>query len=344
MESVFHRAVDNNPMSISEKFIVPEEHQANLSQVSTQASIPIIDLSITDHNLLVHKITQACEEYGFFQITNHGVPKDLCKKTMTAVADFYSLPSQERSQFTDTTKPVKIIGYLLNSKDQESPNIALWSESLNHPWDPAGDFASLLPQNPPQYRETFAEYAKEVNELMKRLFGLISEGLGLEKDYLVNKLGENPWLTALANFFPPCPNPELTLGMSTHTDLSALTVLMQSEEISCLQVLKDDKWIAVHPLPNAFVINLGDQLEVMSNGRLKSVHHRVVNNKMQQRISVAFFYGPNMETVIGPIEELTNEEHPPLYRTYTCTEFMEEYKRQAGKRPMVKEAFQLRSK
>ncbi|KAF4352280.1 hypothetical protein F8388_005927 [Cannabis sativa] len=244
MESVFHRAVDNNPMSISEKFIVPEEHKANLSQVSTQASIPIIDLSITDHNLLVHKITQACEEYGFFQITNHGVPKDLCKKTMTAVADFYSLPSQERSQFTDTTKPVKIIGYLLNSKDQESPNIALWSESLNHPWDPAGDFASLLPQNPPQYRETFAEYAKEV----------------------------------------------------------------------------------------------------MSNGRLKSVHHRVVNNKMQQRISVAFFYGPNMETVIGPIEELTNEEHPPLYRTYTCTEFMEEYKRQAGKRPMVKEAFQLTSK
>ncbi|XP_062110903.1 protein DMR6-LIKE OXYGENASE 1-like [Humulus lupulus] len=347
MES-FQRARDNIPMSLSQKFIVPEEHRPNLSQISTQASIPIIDLSfdLNDHDppspLLVQEILQASEEYGFFQIINHGVPQDLCKKTMTAVADFYSLPSQERSQFTDSTKPVKFTEYLLKSKDQENANVSLWSESLNHPWDPAGDFASLLPQNPPQYRETFAEYAKEIDKVMKRLFGLISQGLGLEKDYLEKKLGENPWLTALANFFPPCPDPELTLGMSTHTDLSALTVLMQSEEVTCLQVLKDDKWIAVHPLPNAFVINLGDQLEVLSNGRLKSVHHRVVTNKMQQRISVALFYGPNMETMIGPIEELTDEQNPPLYRSYTCAEFLEEFKRQAGKRPMVKEAFQLR--
>lgn len=69
-------------------------------------------------------------------------------------------------------------------------------------------------------------------------------------------------MNAHANFYPPCPDPELTLGLAVHTDLNALTVLMQSEEVSGLQVIKDGNWVAVDPVPNAFVVNLGDQLQV----------------------------------------------------------------------------------
>ncbi|KAL6268985.1 hypothetical protein ACE6H2_025896 [Prunus campanulata] len=142
--------------------------------------------------------------------------------------------------------------------------------------------------------EVFAECEKEIGALAKRLLGLISQGLGPEEDCLQKKLGENPTQKAEGNYYPPCPDPELTLGLSVHTDLNALTILRQTEGVTGLQVL--------------------------SNGRYKSVHHRAVANKVEPRLSLAMFYGPSRDTVIGPIEDLIDEEHPPLYRSYKDAE------------------------
>ncbi|XP_062109487.1 protein DOWNY MILDEW RESISTANCE 6-like [Humulus lupulus] len=347
MES-FQMAKDSAPLSLSQSFILPEEKRPQLSKVSNLASIPIIDLSVdhinkdgASHEVLLDKITEACEEYGFFHIINHGVPQDLCKRMLTAISDLFKLPPQERSKLfsTDHTKEARIMNYYLKFQNQDK--VTMWSENFSHPWDPNGDFATLLPENPPQYREVFVEYAKEINNLMEIIFGLISQSLGLEKNCLQSKLGEKPILKAQANFYPPCPDPELTLGLAVHTDLSALTVLMQSEEVSGLQVIKDGSWVDVKPVPDAFVINLGDQLQVLSNGRYKSVHHRAVTNKMLPRISLAMFYGPNKNTWIGPIEELVDEEHSPIYRRFKYSDFIEEFNRQEGTRRRVKEAFEL---
>ena len=101
---------------------------------------------------------------------------------------------------------------------------------------------------------------------MRRLLSLISIGLSLEEDCLLKKLGEQPRQRAQANFYPPCPNPELTMGLLEHTDLNALPILLQSEVFG-LQVNKDGKWISVPCIPNAFVINLADQIEVCVIGQ-----------------------------------------------------------------------------
>ncbi|GAB4827744.1 hypothetical protein Ancab_034630 [Ancistrocladus abbreviatus] len=85
----------------------------------------------------------------------------------------------------------------------------------------------------------------------------------------------------------------------------------------------------------------GVKEEVLSNGRYKSVHHRVVTNKDKTRVSMAMFYMPNMDTIIGPMEELIDDQHPPLHRSYRFSEFMEEFHRQEGTRRRVKEAFEL---
>lgn len=70
-----------------------------------------------------------------------------------------------------------------------------------------------------------------------------------------------------------------------------------------------------------------NDLQVLSNGRYKSVHHRAVTNRIQPRLTIAMFYGPNKDTLIGPIEDLIDEEHPPFYR---YAEFLEEFYRQEG--------------
>lgn len=110
-------------------------------------------------------------------------------------------------------------------------------------------------------REIVSVYCAEVRELGYRLQELISESLGLEKDSVKNTLGEQGQHMAV-NFYPPCPQPDLTYGLPGHTDPNALTILLQDLQVAGLQVLKDGKWVAVKPHPNAFVINIGDQLQV----------------------------------------------------------------------------------
>lgn len=92
---------------------------------------------------------------------------------------------------------------------------------------------------------------------------LISESLGLEKDTVGRILGQQGQHMAV-NCYPPCPEPELTYGLPGHTDPNALTILLQDQQVSGLQVLKDGVWLAVDPIPNAFVINIGDQLQVVN--------------------------------------------------------------------------------
>lgn len=72
------------------------------------------------------------------------------------------------------------------------------------------------------------------------------------------------------NYYPPCPEPELTYGLPGHTDPNALTILLQDLQVAGLQVLKEGKWLAVNPHPNAFVINLGDQLLHTGDSHMQS--------------------------------------------------------------------------
>lgn len=116
-------------------------------------------------------------------------------------------------------------------------------------------------------REIVSEYCREVRRLGLRLLGMISLSLGLEEDYIEKALGEQEQHMAV-NYYPQCPEPDLTYGLPKHTDPNALTILLQDPNVAGLQVLKDgDHWIAVNPRPNALVINLGDQLQVTQRTR-----------------------------------------------------------------------------
>lgn len=110
-------------------------------------------------------------------------------------------------------------------------------------------------------REVVSAYCREVRQLGFRLLGAISLSLELEEDYLEKMLGEQEQHMAV-NYYPKCPDPELTYGLPAHTDPNVLTILLQDPNVAGLQVLEDGRWIAVRPLPNALVVNVADQLQV----------------------------------------------------------------------------------
>ncbi|XP_026383289.1 protein DMR6-LIKE OXYGENASE 2-like [Papaver somniferum] len=112
----------------------------------------------------------------------------------------------------------------------------------------------------------------------------------------------------------------LTYGLPGHTDPNAITILLQ-DDVPGSQVLRDGKWIAVHPIPNTFIINIGDQIQAISNDKYKSVLHRAVVNCDKERFSIPTFCCPSKEAVIGPASQLVDDEHPSLYKDFTYTEY-----------------------
>ena len=145
---------------------------------------------------------------------------------------------------------------------------------------------------------------------------LLCEGMGLRPDYLEGDISGGRVALDI-NSYPPCPDPSRTLGLPPHCDRDLITILLPGA-VPGLEVAYRGDWIRVQPVPNSFVVNFGLQLEVVTNGMLKSVEHRAATNSAAARISVATFIVP---AVIGPAEEFVGEGRPPCYRTLRFADF-----------------------
>jgi len=198
----------------------------------------------------------------------------------------------------------------------EAEQIFNWRDYLKH-----FSYPQLhTPDNPPNYREVAGEYFKETRKLALRLMGAISESLGLKSDYIQTVFKDGIQIGVL-NFYPQCPEPDETMGIAPHSDHGGLTILLQND-VGGLQVRHEGRWVAVEPSPNAFVVNVSDHLEIVSNGRYKSVEHRAVVNAERARISIAAPNGPAMDAPIFPAPQLVDETHPPLYKSMLYGEYL----------------------
>lgn len=113
-------------------------------------------------------------------------------------------------------------------------------------------------------RKLIEEYGNEVVKLCGKLMKELSMGLGLEEEYLLNAFGGENGIGGCmrANMYPKCPQPDLTLGLSPHSDPGGLTILLPDNNVPGLQVRKGDDWITIDPIPNALIVNVGDQIQV----------------------------------------------------------------------------------
>ena len=133
------------------------------------------------------------------------------------------------------------------------------------------------------------------------------------------------------NYYPICPNPELTVGVGRHSDVSTLTVLLQ-DNVGGLYVRGnegEDSWIHVPPINGAIVINIGDALQIMSNGRYRSVEHRVTANGSSNRISVPIFVNPRPQDMIGPLPETLANGEKPIYKQVLYSDYVKHFFRKA---------------
>ncbi|CAK9140633.1 unnamed protein product [Ilex paraguariensis] len=248
------------------------------------------------------------------QVINHGVPECLIIDTTKVFNDLFNLPAEDK-----VNVPEKNGWFYTDSMKFSSNGVHLWRENIKVPCQPLEEeCVQLCPEKPNRYREIVVSYVKELRKLSLRILELICEGLGLEGGYF-EESSEVQLLTA--NYYPPCPDPSTTLGLLRHCDPSLITILLEGD-VSGLQVFKDGEWIGVKALSNAFVVIVGNQLEIISNQKLKSAEHRAVTNPSEARTSIATLINPSLDFVVEPAKLLVNDLNPPLYRPILYKEFV----------------------
>ncbi|KAH0849683.1 LOW QUALITY PROTEIN: hypothetical protein HID58_096182 [Brassica napus] len=270
-------------------------------------AIPVIDFSKIngeEREKTLSEIAKACEEWGFFQLVNHGIPLELLNKVKKLASDCYKT---EREEAFKTSTPVKLLNECLRKTLERSSRTLTGKIPQPNEW----------PSNTSGLKETMVEYREEVRKLASKMMEVMDENLGLPKGYIKKAFNEGmedgeetAFFGTKVSHYPPCPHPELVNGLRSHTDAGGVVLLFQDDEYDGF---KYGEWIDVQPMPNAIVINTGDQIEVLSNGRYKSAWHRVLAREEGNRRSIASFYNPSYKAAIGPAAEEGSEKKYPKF-------------------------------
>ncbi|CAN4081322.1 unnamed protein product [Withania somnifera] len=272
-------------------------------------AIPVVDFSKLngeERAKTLAQIATCCEEWGFFQLVNHGIPVELLEKVKRVASECFK---KEREENFNKSTAVKLLNEVENNKSNSKAENVDWEDVFL-----LTDY-NEWPSNIPQFRETMKEYRSEVKNVALRVMEVMDENLGLPKGYINKAFNngeegtENAFLGTKVSHYPPCPHPEMVNGLRAHTDAGGVILLFQDDQVDGLQILKDGQWIDVQPIQNAIVINTGDQIEVLSNGKYKSVWHRVLAKENGNRRSIASFYNPSLKATIAPAPQLIVENN-----------------------------------
>ncbi|KAJ3695512.1 hypothetical protein LUZ60_000889 [Juncus effusus] len=150
----------------------------------------------------------------------------------------------------------------------------------------------------------------------------MAKSLDLEEDCFTNKFDEKATMHARFNYYPPCTRPDRVFGLKPHSDGTVLTILLLDRDVGGLQVMKDGVWVDVPTLPHSLLVNLGDGMEIMSNGIFKSPVHRALTNSVKERLSVVMFCSMDPEMELKPLEGLIGDKRPRKYKSMKTKDYI----------------------
>ena len=301
-------------------------------------AVPVIDIEgLTNDSMnrsanysgdpAVQKIAQACRDWGFFQVVNHGVPSELIDDVWMHTRRFFALPLDEKESILRTRE--NPWGYYNNELTKNQRDKKEVFDFTLQGVDPIYDSTNRWPAGDDKFKSAMLEYIDACTRLSLRLLEVFCIGLDLPADFMREDFTGNHTGFIRLNHYPVrdplagatiAHQPIADLGVHHHTDAGALTVLLQ-DDIGGLQVYRDGYWYDVPPVADAFVINTGDMMQVWSNDIYKAAIHRVLAMESRDRYSIPFFFNPSVTTKVSPLPTVMSNDRPCRYREIEWAEF-----------------------
>ncbi|KAL6898021.1 hypothetical protein ACP4OV_006617 [Aristida adscensionis] len=312
------------------RYVLPEPYHpvSAVADLNLLESIPVIDLS----QLLASdgcddetsKLRLALQSWGLFLVTNHGIEPNLMDDLINASREFFHQPLEEKQKCSNLIdgKHFQVEGYGNDSvkfKDQTLD----WSDRLHLRVEPEDERnLARWPEHPESFRAFLHEYASNCKRIKSFILRAVARTLGLNEDYFTAQFSVKAPSFARFNHYPPCPRPDIVFGVKPHSDAGVLTILLMDKDVGGLQVLRDGVWHNVPTSPHRLLVNIGDYMEIMSNGIFKSPVHRVVTSAEKERISLAMFHGLDPEKEVEPATDLLHVEQPKRYKKVRAKEYL----------------------
>ncbi|KAK9103640.1 hypothetical protein Sjap_020894 [Stephania japonica] len=283
--------------------------------------LPVLDISRPLQVTSLSSLREACKEWGFFHITNHGISKDLLGKLYSLSKQLFCVPIDIKMRIGPSSLIGTYIPHFIASPFYECVRVS------------GPDFFTsaksstdvLFNSSSSELCEVLQEYCDKMSDLSKKIVNIILMclGDGVEK-YFVSEFSKCHGYLRIINYSPPESSvmDEEVEGLGMHTDMSCLTILYQ-DEVGGLQVRsKEGRWMDINPCEGSLVVNVGDLMHAWSNGRLKSSEHRVVLKRNVNRIALAFFWCFEDEKVIWAPEEVVGEGNARFYMPFVCSDYL----------------------
>ncbi|MDO9395491.1 MAG: 2-oxoglutarate and iron-dependent oxygenase domain-containing protein [Herbiconiux sp.] len=305
-------------------------------------TLPVLDLSRlsgsdADADAFRIELREATHDYGFFYLVGHGVPHELIERVVAVSRRFFDLPEADKLAIENLQSPhfrgyTRVGGELTQGKVdwREQIDIGTEREPVTDP--DAADYMrlegpNLWPSALPELQQTVTEWYEELSRVALTLLRAWAVSLGAPENVFDEAFADRPSTLIKIVRYPGKSDPEPKQGVGAHKDSGVLTLLLVEPGKGGLQVEKDGEWIDAPPLEDAFVVNIGELLEVATNGYLKATVHRVISPRIgSDRISIPFFYAPALDSTIPVLplpddlaveaEGITVDPSNPIFATY----------------------------
>lgn len=286
----------------------------------------------------VADLGQAYNNIGFVAIRNHFLPADVQEKLYEAIKKFFALPDEIKKKY-ERADLAGQRGYIGKGKEHAKGRNTGDLKEFYHVGQelPINDLKkegyppNIWPEEVPEFKNIAVEVYRALEKTGQFMLQAIALYLNLDEHYFDEKIKNGNSILRPIHYYPienPDEVPADAVRAAEHGDINLITLLMGASADGLQVLRRDGKWIPITALPDQLVINVGDMLERLTNKKLKSTIHRVVNPPRQlmntPRYSIPFFMHPRSEMSLSCLENCVDKEHPKLFKDITAGVFLDQ--------------------
>jgi isopenicillin N synthase-like dioxygenase len=286
----------------------------------------------------VAELGDAYHNIGFVAIKNHFLPHDLQARLYASIKKFFALPDEVKKKY-ERSDLAGQRGYIGKGKEHAKGRNTGDLKEFYHIGQELSDQelrgedyrANIWPDEVPELKEAAIEVYRALEKTGGNMLKAIALYLNLPENYFDNKIRNGNSILRPIHYYPienPASVPADAVRAAEHGDINLITLLMGASADGLQVLRRDGKWIAITALPDQLIVNVGDMLERLTNGKLKSTIHRVVNPPTHlmntPRYSIPFFMHPRSEMTLAALPQCVDQANPKKWEDITAGEFLDQ--------------------